>query len=309
MITKKSMFLLFILSFSLVSSFGVEFCSAESKFIVECTLPEQYFIQSFTCLNTNCTTRIENQITHQNLIIPNKNTSIILQKQINLKELQGQYTILPKLCEEKMSKATLEKIISKINSSLNEKNQTISFHMKPKEISKVLDAYSKEEKTQKILHECLIQKTILIDNWIIETKEAKPYCKQELDKEKHCIEITIKKNSFLIYLFSNPNKYSIPYLISLFLILIIIGHNILVFREMKNHSKRNEIFKITNFKLIFILTSIIPLTFLIGNIIHIIFYELLLKINPYLIVLISFLISIIITIILSVIVEYYKKHK
>lgn len=285
------------------SIYANNYCEINQYYVISCSIPEQYYKQSFTCLNTNCSINLENQLTHQKLNFPNNEHSIILEKHIEIQSVLGSPEIIKKLCSEEISEATLKKLLP----YLNNKSNFLSMHITPKNPNSLLDSHNKDTESQNIIHECIYQKTTLIDNWVITTHQLKKYCKEKINNGKRCSEISLEKTSFISYIFSNPNIKTLPYIITIFLIATILGYLYLLGREIKNEKKSKSFFKINKIKIILTLFLLVPLSYCVGELLSIIISIKYSYSTSITITMFSFIASIIITLTLSSIIEYYLK--
>lgn len=277
------------------------YCEINQYHVISCSIPKHYYKQSFTCLNTNCSINLENQQTHQKLNFPNNENIIILEKHIEIQSILANPEIIKKLCSEEISETTFKKLLP----YLKNKSNFLSIHITPKNPNSLLDSYNKEIESQNIIHECIYQKTTLIDNWVITTHQLKKYCKEEINNEKECSEISLEKTSFISYIFSNPNIKTLPYLITIFIIASILGYIYLLGREIKNEKKSKSFFKINKIKIILTLLLLVPLSYCIGQLLSIIISIKYSYSTSITITVLSFIASIIITLTLSSIIEYY----
>ena len=273
MIITRIGFLFVLLFFFSISSYSYEaVCTNEiNPYIVQCTIPKQYFIQDFTCLNSNCSIRIENRETHQNLLIPNKKTSILLQNYIELKHIYPHIEILNTLCKEQFSSS----VLSKISLIIEEKNTTHESKFSGEKLLiqplnyNTVDEYTLQlEKDIKQLDECYITKITIYENWIVTSKEKKTYCEIQFNSENSCYETIIKKGSFLNFIFSNPNSTTLPYVLFIFLFLSLVGSSFLFTKNLKKEKKIKQFFTITKTKILIKLILFVPILHSIGFILN-----------------------------------------
>lgn len=271
-------FYMFIILTS-ISFVNSNICSqTEDKIIIQCTIPEKFFLQDFTCLNLNCSDKLINENQILNLYIDNILKTQILRNNLAINNLENDLNIINKICQEKIDNITITKIKNKIKqietnnhlSISNEKNLVI--YNTPENIDKYININNKKKKD---IFECNTYNinTSSKNKWIIASKKIKSYCILEYNSEFNCYEYKKQKTKLIFFLITNPTWENLGKLIILLTTIFIIY---LIYDTIKYLIKKNEFrtfLKINNNKIKYLIVSSIPLSFIYGKIFNKILFE------------------------------------
>ena len=282
------------------------------QIILKCTIPSKYFLQDFTCLNIDCTSKLINKKEVLEIYENNIKKEIILQNNIPLTNINYEPNLIQQLCIETISNNTFKDINEILENYKNNKwnflsDQKITIEPYSKEAIK--STIEKNQNSEKQLLNCYFFETEEKNGWIFSTKKIRPYCNLKFEQKENCFITSINYFKFAIYLLIHPSYLTFSYLIFIllttFLSYTIIDTIIYLikYKELKNFfSPEKE-------KIILLLILLIPNSFFAGKIINNILYD---KFNLLLTPIIGtilFLISALITYFLSCFILYvYKKY-
>lgn len=266
----KRLLLILILIFTVNSAYST-YCSQNTdEYILKCTIPEKYFKQSFTCLNEDCSIKLEviDKET-QKIIFPEKE-SIILKNYIELKDIYKNLNILKDLCEEKISQNTINNINNKLDTYFSTKwnfysNEKILIMPYNKDNEE--NIIFKQKNTFEDAQNCYQTYYEIEENWIYERKERKEYCTLEFNNNKNCFENKILITKFISMMITKPSKIPLEYNMITISILIITIIIMILFYHLHKNNEIEKFFKPKKEKLIIKITLIIPALYFIGIII------------------------------------------
>lgn len=259
----------FLISIIVVNSSAI--CiNKQDEFVIKCTLEDKYFIQDFTCLNFDCSTKILNKGEYQELLIDNSQNATIFNNYIKLTDVYKDLSILNNLCEEKFSQNELLKLdeitkdyFSTPIKSYSGNKHTIepNFKYRTEELAKI------KENKEKDFENCYTIEYEIYDTIIIKKNIRKNYCTINYNLEKDCFQTNLDKEKYGAFLITNPHKtYNIILIYAIFTIIII--SSIIFIYKIKQEKKLKEFLKPTKNKLLFKLILMIPIFYFIGIIIN-----------------------------------------
>ena len=238
----------------------------QDEFVIKCTLDEKYFIQDFTCLNFDCSTKIINKGEYQELIIDNSQNAIIFNNYIRLTDVYKDLLILNNLCEEKFSQNELLKLdnISKEYLSNPIKSYSGDKHIIEPNFKDRDDELAKiKENKDKDFENCYTIEYEIYETILIKKNIRKDYCTINYNSEKDCFQTNLDKEKYAAFLITNPEKtYNIILIYAIFAIIII--SSILFIYKIKQERKLKEFLKPTKHKLLFKLILMIPMFYVMG---------------------------------------------
>ncbi len=267
----KKIILFFIIFVSIQTVFSLNECtSIADEYIVKCNIPESYFIQSFTCLNKDCSDKLEKNENFLDLYIDNKKTSVIFQNYINIHDLKNNLGILNNICIEKFDEEALIVLENKLEIYDKNKWEFVSgskYSITPYNEDNFNKQISNYNQKEKYLEQCFNSKPEKIKNWVITSKTKKTYCETTYDDENKCFSTEVNNTKFILFLILNPSWNSFLYIFYfLFATLVIILILDTIFHLFKN-KKMKEFIKIDKDKTLWFSIFSIPTLYVYGSII------------------------------------------
>ncbi len=305
---KKIFLLFFAFLITIIAVNSSAICvNKPDEFVIKCTIDQKYFIQDFTCLNKDCSAKIINNGQFQELIMPNSQSSIVLNNYIELKDVYKDLFILNTLCVEKFSSVELlildkfakEYFSNPIKSYSGEKH-TIEPNFK----NRIEELNSIQINKDSNFDDCYTIKTDVYETLIVKTNIRKDYCTIKYNEKLDCFETNLVKEKYAAFLISNPEKtYNTLLIYSIIIALTIIF--VLFMYKLNSEKKLKEFLKPTKRKIIVKLILLIPVFYIIGIIINYLINKKYYFFMTFTLEILIILISIIIIYFLSALIEYY----
>lgn len=312
----KIFFVISILFSSIVISNAANTCSQESdEYVLKCTIPEKYFSQDFTCLNKDCSLRLKNKYgSFLEFYEGNKLITIILRNNIELNDINQNLKILNAICEEKFSNEELNKLQSELNDYFeynwryfSGEKLVVETYSKKKEDSLL----QKQKESKKSLEQCYEVKYEKVGNWLISSKQKKPYCDLTYQNENECFTTQVSYSKFATFLIFNPSEATLLYVLYIAIAITILYMLTRLVKDYRKIKKLKKFIKIDKNKIIITAILIVPFTYIYGMIIKYFvnrnYYAPFL--DPTLGLLLTILGVLVIYLIASIIDHHHKKYK
>lgn len=246
------------------------------KYIIKCDIPDKYFIQDFTCLNSNCSIRLDLTKDKNYLFLKDSkiNQSIVYKNSFELIDISKNLDFIEQICNKNVNENELLLFKQKLNETIN---NNLNYNISKLNYEKLLiSSYSddnlkisanKRKKSIINYKSCYINDFIITENWIFEEIKIKSYCFLSSG------EVKISQSKFFLYLLFHPSLTTLYYFFLIFLIAFILFLFYVFKLYLHQQNKLNKFLKINKFKLKFIAISIIPFFYLWGILINLILYE------------------------------------
>lgn len=261
-----SLFVIIIL-IQVVNSSNI--CTAETdEIVLKCKIDDKIFLQDFTCLNQDCSDKLINKNSYQELYLNNKNTNqIILINSIPILAFKNNYEYINKICSEKLNQETITKIKTELTDY--EKNKWKYFSgekiiIQPYSIETEEKLKNEMEIEKEKLEKCYKEEYNNYNGWIFQTRYKQPYCELVFDNENTCFTTRLSISKFIFFFIFNPTKITLTYFFStLILLFVIISNSYFIYKLIKEN-KFEKFIRITRKKIIYFSIMLIPLIYILG---------------------------------------------
>ena len=247
--------------------------SEPDEYVLKCTFKKDLYERDFMCLDLNCSDKIYGYDEDVVILEISDYKSIIVYNGIvNLQDITGYTKYLRQLCEERISDSFLGFLNRKIRdydlgTNLYSGEKIIILPYSAENYEK---AMGRTESNSNLL-DCYENEVETSAGWLIESRKLRSYC--EISEEGSCISAVVNKWEFLKFLINDKSALAMKYLLT-----ILLGFGVVMgifgfFVHLIENRALHDFFKIDKYKLIITLIIMIPLSYVFGYLLDLMFFE------------------------------------